>query len=51
MKPRMPSAFPMIAIPAERSMIKPRRTGQTMIVDWGVPPRGQGFELPSEQAR
>jgi phosphosulfolactate synthase len=37
----MPSAFPMIAIPPERSVTKPRKSGLTMIVDWGLPPRGQ----------
>jgi phosphosulfolactate synthase len=30
-------AFSMIKIPAERSMTKPRRTGRTMMIDWGIP--------------
>lgn len=30
-------AFPMIGIPAERSMTKPRRKGFTMMIDWGMP--------------
>ncbi len=29
-------AFPMIAIPATRTMVKPRATGQTMMIDWGL---------------
>jgi phosphosulfolactate synthase len=31
----------MIAIPAARTMTKPRKTGLTMIVDWGLPLRRQ----------
>ncbi len=30
-------AFPMIKVPAARSMAKPRRTGLTMMIDWGLP--------------
>src|SRR5688500_8181228 len=30
-------AFPMIKVRAERSMAKPRRTGLTMMIDWGLP--------------
>jgi len=32
-------AFPMIGTPAERSHVKPRKRGQTMMVDWGLPLR------------
>jgi phosphosulfolactate synthase len=31
------SPFGMIPIPAERSATKPRRTGLTMMMDWGIP--------------
>ncbi len=34
-------AFPMVAVPTARSTHKPRTTGLTMIVDWGLPPRQQ----------
>ena len=30
-------AFQMIDIPAERSTAKPRKTGRTMMIDWGIP--------------
>lgn len=30
-------AFPMFAVPPARSRSKPRRTGLTMLVDWGLP--------------
>ncbi len=32
-------AFPMVQIPAERTLTKPRRSGQTMMIDWGLPLR------------
>lgn len=30
-------AFPMFDVPEARSRVKPRKTGLTMIVDWGIP--------------
>lgn len=30
-------AFPMFGVPKQRSMRKPRKTGLTMMVDWGLP--------------
>jgi len=30
-------AFPMFGVPGERTVRKPRKSGLTMIVDWGVP--------------
>jgi phosphosulfolactate synthase (CoM biosynthesis protein A) len=30
-------AFPMFDVPAARSRTKPRKTGLTMVVDWGIP--------------
>lgn len=32
-------AFPMVKIPAARTMVKPRSAGQTMMIDWGLPLR------------
>lgn len=34
-------AFPMFEVPQQRSMRKPRKTGLTMLVDWGLPARAQ----------
>jgi len=33
----MAQPFSMIPLPAERSTTKPRRTGMTMMMDWGMP--------------
>jgi len=33
----MTQAFQMIALPAERSAVKPRTKGLTMMMDWGLP--------------
>ncbi len=33
----MQQAFSMIPLPAERSQTKPRRSGLTMMMDWGIP--------------
>lgn len=38
-------AFPMFKVPPERSMTKPRKTGLTMIVDWGLPLQSQAALL------
>jgi phosphosulfolactate synthase len=35
-------AFPMVAIPAARTMTKPRQSGRTMMIDWGLPLRHLG---------
>lgn len=32
-------AFSMVKIPAARTMVKPRSSGQTMMIDWGLPLR------------
>lgn len=32
-------AFSMVQIPAERTVAKPRRSGRTMMIDWGLPLR------------
>ncbi|MDX1434224.1 MAG: phosphosulfolactate synthase [Gammaproteobacteria bacterium] len=33
----MPTPFSMIPLPPERSTVKPRRRGLTMMMDWGLP--------------
>jgi len=38
----MPQPFSMIPLPAERTTTKPRRTGITMMMDWGMPLGAQG---------
>ncbi len=37
----MAQAFSMIPLPPERSTTKPRTSGQTMMMDWGMPLREQ----------
>ena len=38
-------AFPMFDVPPERSMTKPRKSGLTMMVDWGLPLQSQAALL------
>ncbi len=38
----MSQPFSMIPLPAERSTTKPRKTGLTMMMDWGLPLGAQG---------
>ena len=46
----MPPPFAAIALPRERSHSKPRRTGLTMMMDWGLP-LGQQRDWLQLQAR